>query len=232
MTAWFTPGACATARDTRAQIISLYYAFAVDVLSDLMIMLLPVGLVWNLKLPRFKKAGIIALFCVGWIAIIAAVVRVVSIGVRAGTSTPSSTWLALWGTVESGIAVIIGTAPGLYTTARRVHTSRKESRYATYNKGYERHTGDVSNRTPEPLSKIDAPNASSSISHDDDESAFVHPLRQHTKSTSFSRPFSPKTSPAVTQHEVEEDIEMSPRDEWRQPQILVTKQFTVKSEKR
>jgi hypothetical protein len=116
----------------------------VDVLSDLMIMALPIVLIWNLKLPMSKKAGIMALFCVGIVAIAAAIVRVVSIGVRAKNSTPSSTWLAFWGILESGIAVIIGTAPGLYTTARQVHTSKKESRYAGYGgNGYLRHTGDI-----------------------------------------------------------------------------------------
>jgi hypothetical protein len=36
MKAWFTPGACQTPRDVRSQIASLYFTYAVDVLSDLM----------------------------------------------------------------------------------------------------------------------------------------------------------------------------------------------------
>lgn len=36
MKAWFTPGACQTPRDVRSQIASLYYTYAVDVLTDLM----------------------------------------------------------------------------------------------------------------------------------------------------------------------------------------------------
>lgn len=36
MKAWFTPGQCGTPRDGRAQIASLYYAYAVDVLTDMM----------------------------------------------------------------------------------------------------------------------------------------------------------------------------------------------------
>jgi len=36
MHAWFTPGECATPRDARAQIASLYYAYAVDVLTDML----------------------------------------------------------------------------------------------------------------------------------------------------------------------------------------------------
>lgn len=41
MKAWFTPGACQTPRDVRSQIASLYYAYAVDVLTDLMSTSLP-----------------------------------------------------------------------------------------------------------------------------------------------------------------------------------------------
>lgn len=33
---WFTPGQCSSRRDEIAQIASLYYAFAVDIVSDLM----------------------------------------------------------------------------------------------------------------------------------------------------------------------------------------------------
>jgi hypothetical protein len=36
MHAWFTPPLCSTPRDTRAQIASLYYTYAVDVLTDMM----------------------------------------------------------------------------------------------------------------------------------------------------------------------------------------------------
>jgi hypothetical protein len=36
MKAWFTAGACSTPRDIKAASISLWYAFAVDVLTDLL----------------------------------------------------------------------------------------------------------------------------------------------------------------------------------------------------
>ena len=38
MSAWFNPGACSTPRDVKAQTISLYFSFAVDVITDLMSM--------------------------------------------------------------------------------------------------------------------------------------------------------------------------------------------------
>lgn len=196
-----------------------------------MVMLLPIGLVWNLKMPRVKKAGIITLFAVGCLAVIAAIIRVVSIGSRAGSSTPSSTWLAFWATVEGGIAVIIGTAPGLYTTARKVHTSRKESRYGGYNQGYIRHTGDVSQKQLE-ASKISGSKPTANMSQHDEEVAIIQPSQHRSTSPLFPQAFSPKRSPAIMQREVFDDIEMTSPNSWTQPHIMVTKQFTVRTEKR
>ncbi|EXJ71951.1 uncharacterized protein A1O5_04453 [Cladophialophora psammophila CBS 110553] len=128
MHAWFTPGLCAEKRDVRAQIASLYYAYAVDVLSDLFIMFLPLRLIWNLQRPTAQKVGIGALFCVGLICIIFATIRVVQIGVKTqGHSTPSSSWLALWAIVESAVTIMVGCCPGLYSKAKEAHSTRKTS---------------------------------------------------------------------------------------------------------
>jgi hypothetical protein len=147
MDAWFTPGACTTRRDVHAQITSLYFSYAVDVVTDLMIMFLPLGLIWKLQRPRAQKIGIGALFCVSWICIVAATIRVVSIGVKSGSSsTPSSTWLAFWAVIESSIAVIIGCCPGLYATAKEVQKTRQGTsqvygyagNYPNGSRGYEK----------------------------------------------------------------------------------------------
>ncbi|OCT54352.1 hypothetical protein CLCR_00860 [Cladophialophora carrionii] len=128
MHAWFTPGECSERRDVRAQIASLYYAYAVDVISDLFIMFLPLRLIWNLQRPTAQKVGIGGLFCVGWVCITFATIRVVQIGVKANnSSTPSSSWLALWAIVESAVTVIVGCCPGLYSKAKEVHSTRKTS---------------------------------------------------------------------------------------------------------
>ncbi|KIW72139.1 hypothetical protein PV04_00359 [Phialophora macrospora] len=128
MHAWFTPGECSQQRDVHAQIASLYYAYAVDVLSDLFIMFLPLRLIWNLQRPTGQKIGIGGLFCVGWVCITFATIRVVQIGVKANnSSTPSSSWLALWAIVETAVTVIVGCCPGIYTKAKEVNSTRKTS---------------------------------------------------------------------------------------------------------
>ncbi|KAH7091950.1 hypothetical protein FB567DRAFT_545158 [Paraphoma chrysanthemicola] len=123
MRAWFTPGACQTPRDIRSQIASLYFTYAVDVLTDLMIMALPIRIIWNLKMPQTQKFGITGLFGIGIILIAVATLRVAQIGGKAQSiSQPSASWLALWGVIETSIAVIIGCCPAFVTLIRN-HTT-------------------------------------------------------------------------------------------------------------
>jgi hypothetical protein len=140
--AWFTPGACQTPRDIRSQIASLYFTYAVDVLTDLMsticptlassytlfltytaVMALPIRLIWNLRMPQTQKIGIVCLFGIGMILIAVATLRVAQIGGKAQSSSqPSASWLALWGVIECSIAVIIGCCPAFVTLIRN-HTT-------------------------------------------------------------------------------------------------------------
>lgn len=69
-------------------------------------MLLPVKLIWSLRLPLVQKLSVGGIFCVGAGCIVIAIVRVVQIGTRAkNDSTPSSSWLAFWGMIEAGIGM-------------------------------------------------------------------------------------------------------------------------------
>ncbi|KAF2473677.1 uncharacterized protein BDR25DRAFT_386509 [Lindgomyces ingoldianus] len=134
MHAWFTPGECISERDVRAQFASLYYAFAVDVISDLMIMFLPIRLIWNLQMPRAQKLSVVALFCTGFVCIFFAIIRIVQIGVKADNSTtPSTSWLAFWAIIECSIAVIIGCCPAFAALYR---TTRNTQRAAYSVQGY------------------------------------------------------------------------------------------------
>jgi hypothetical protein len=130
-------GLCNTHRDAVAQIASLYYAFAVDVVSDIMstspalalpklhhclkkpltVMILPLRVIWNLQIPRAQKQSIAGIFCIGVICIVGAIVRVVQIGVKSGSDrTPSSSWLALWAMIEAAISTCSGFVPSIPKT--------------------------------------------------------------------------------------------------------------------
>lgn len=126
MHAWFTPGECSTHRDSIAQVASLYFSFAVDVITDLMIMLLPWKLIWLLRLPLMEKVALGGVFCVGLVCVIMAVVRTVSVGVEArSVNTPSSSWLVFWALIEAAIAVVVGTLPSFAIFFRRRQHSRR-----------------------------------------------------------------------------------------------------------
>lgn len=55
-------------------------------------------------MPLAQKASIGGLFCLGWICIAVAIVRVRELGgTTSSNSAPNPTWLALWGTIETSI---------------------------------------------------------------------------------------------------------------------------------
>ncbi|KAJ5951321.1 uncharacterized protein N7479_009734 [Penicillium vulpinum] len=131
--AWFTAGQCNTERDHRAAVISLYYSYAVDILTDLAIMILPIRLIWNLQMNPRQKLSIGGLFCFGWVCIIISTIRVVQLG-ETQNGVPAPSWLALWGTIEGSVAVIIGCCPGLYRVVKTAISPSKTSYpYDSYN---------------------------------------------------------------------------------------------------
>ncbi|KAE8548912.1 hypothetical protein EYB25_009295 [Talaromyces marneffei] len=133
MHAWFTPGECSTHRDAIAQVASLYFSFAVDVITDIMIMLLPWKLIWLLRLPFMEKLALSGVFCVGVVCVIMAIIRAVSVGIESRSeNTPSSSWLMLWGLIEAAIAVVVGTLPAFAIFFRSQTHSR---RYGSYPNG-------------------------------------------------------------------------------------------------
>ncbi|KAL8919906.1 MAG: hypothetical protein Q9172_004754 [Xanthocarpia lactea] len=109
--AWFTFGQCWTDRDHRASVVSLFYAFAVDIITDLMIMMFPLRILWNLQLNRIRKLSIMAIFGVGIVCIITSIVRVANLHSKAQSSQPSPSWLILWAVVEASIAVVVACMP-------------------------------------------------------------------------------------------------------------------------
>ncbi|KAK7424645.1 hypothetical protein QQZ08_008528 [Neonectria magnoliae] len=58
MEAWFSAGKCTTPRDVVAAAVSMWFAYAVDVLTDLLIMLLPLRLILRLQMPLSRKLAI------------------------------------------------------------------------------------------------------------------------------------------------------------------------------
>ncbi|XP_014550861.1 hypothetical protein COCVIDRAFT_114401 [Bipolaris victoriae FI3] len=118
----FSRGRCAGTPDEQQRIIfSLYFAYSVDVATDLAIMILPLFLIWKLQMPRKRKIGIFILFGSGFVCIAFATLRVVQVGVdrRGKTTIPELDWLLLWTVVECAMAVVIGCSPAFTGLIRK-----------------------------------------------------------------------------------------------------------------
>lgn len=110
-----------------------------------------------------QKLSIGGLFCFGWVCIIISTIRVVQLG-DTENGVPAPSWLALWGTIEASIgmlifpafplaysivlltaillAVMIGCCPGLYRVLKAAISPSKTSYpYDSYNLRGRRGTG-------------------------------------------------------------------------------------------
>ena len=116
-------GQCIKPVDHTGSIISISYSTAVDIISDLMIMTLPLRLLKDLQVTRRQKIGLAAVFSLGLVIIATAIVRMTQI---LGQSYADPVGLAVWGLVESSVAVIVGSLPPL-----KSFFAKKLQRYVT-----------------------------------------------------------------------------------------------------
>lgn len=143
---FFEPAGCQSREDQIGQLTSLYYSFAADVATDLagklkndtvlrprpnywLVMFLPLIVVRKLQVNRAKKIGIMFLFSIGWICIGIAIIRVIKLGEGQGQFIPG--WLAMWGSIEGAVAVMVGCGPGLYISAKEAYRSRTAASYGS-----------------------------------------------------------------------------------------------------
>ncbi|KAL8806231.1 MAG: hypothetical protein Q9182_001506 [Xanthomendoza sp. 2 TL-2023] len=109
--AWFAPGECSSERDARAALISLFFSFAADIVTDLMVMIFPLRILWNLQLNLIRKISIMAIFGVGMVCIVTSTIRVAQIHSKSGLRQPSPSWLIVWAIVEASVAVVVACLP-------------------------------------------------------------------------------------------------------------------------
>ncbi|QLI65189.1 uncharacterized protein G6M90_00g011960 [Metarhizium brunneum] len=127
MHAWFTAGECATARDSRAKDISLWFSLGADLATDLLIMAVPVRVIWNLRISPVEKISIGVVFLVGILTMATAIIRSVSLESSVSSGQVSTTWLILWAGIEGAVAIIVGCLPSFAIFIRgRVIASRAQ----------------------------------------------------------------------------------------------------------
>ncbi|KAI9820174.1 MAG: hypothetical protein M1827_005796 [Pycnora praestabilis] len=126
---YFIIGQCNSDRDVYYDKLSLKYATAVDISSDVFIMALPLRLLWSLQVNTKQKSALAVIFSVGVIVIAFSIVRVVIVNPETGNVDP--VWLALWSMLDSSIAVIVSCLP----TFRVLFTANIKSHYKYNNSG-------------------------------------------------------------------------------------------------
>ncbi|KAF4235725.1 hypothetical protein CNMCM8980_003219 [Aspergillus fumigatiaffinis] len=126
---WSIKGKCTKPIDIRGSVISICYSTAVDILTDLMIMYLPLRILWKTKMNLHQKLGLATVFCLGFIIIAAAIIRAVAI---TGKAYSDQAALAIWGIAESSISMIVGCLPPF----KSFITSKSSSANYNYNYNY------------------------------------------------------------------------------------------------
>lgn len=99
-----------------------YSNAAIQILTDIVILLLPMPLLSNLHLPQRQKAGIIVVFCVGIMVIATSSARLYELStmIRGGDFTLTNSNAAVWSSLEANVSLICACLPPLYPLISRV----------------------------------------------------------------------------------------------------------------
>ncbi|EED16080.1 conserved hypothetical protein [Talaromyces stipitatus ATCC 10500] len=105
---YFRPGGCTSPRDVRAQVANLYYLVASEILTDVLIMALPIMFLHQswVGLPTGTYRRTAAIFSVGIICIVTSLARGITIGTRMKVDTPTFPWIVIWEMIEGGIGTM------------------------------------------------------------------------------------------------------------------------------
>ncbi|RMZ29526.1 hypothetical protein D0859_06366 [Hortaea werneckii] len=118
-------GKCDKPVDDAGSVIAISYSTAVDVLSDLLIILPPSGLLRHLQVDKRHKLGLAGIFGIGLVRIPCAIIRWTQIVL---TARIDPVGLAVWGLAESSISVMVGSLPALKALfTRTVHRTVQRS---------------------------------------------------------------------------------------------------------
>jgi len=109
------PGSC-------VHIITFYYAnAAINIITDAIIYLMPIKVLWALQLPKRQRLGLIFLFSLGGIVVVASVIRLAALHILLATA--DGTWILVnplnWSTIELHIAVFVTCGPSFKAFMRR-----------------------------------------------------------------------------------------------------------------
>ncbi|KAI9817002.1 MAG: hypothetical protein M1826_001698 [Phylliscum demangeonii] len=119
----FKAGDCNDQLHVQRSLISLRYSTAIDILSDALIIVLPINLLVRVKINLREKAALTFIFSLGAIIMVFALVRVIK--TNSTHNHPDTLWLALWSAIESSIAIIVSCLASFKTLISRSGESQR-----------------------------------------------------------------------------------------------------------
>jgi len=99
-------GQCENPHNIYLSNVSLRASTILDILTDLLIIAIPITLAWRVKLPIRTRIALVAVFAMGFIIPVVAVVRIVVLDATS-SKHPELSWLNLWTLIESTVAVFV-----------------------------------------------------------------------------------------------------------------------------
>ena len=103
----FDPAGCRSKTDLRNKDISLYFSLGCDLLTDILIMAIPIQVLVHLRISTAEKISVAFVFLVGIITMVAAIVRCVSLkGTGKEGGNLSVPWLIFWAAIECSIGML------------------------------------------------------------------------------------------------------------------------------
>ncbi|KAH8901609.1 hypothetical protein GQ53DRAFT_835329 [Thozetella sp. PMI_491] len=99
---------CAEPSAIHSAAVTVKVNCALDVFSDFLILLIPITLLWNVRMPLVRKSAFIGLFSLSVVTMVVAIFRAGGMDrTRLEDRQADPTFLWLWGAVESSVAVVI-----------------------------------------------------------------------------------------------------------------------------
>ncbi|PWW79003.1 hypothetical protein C7212DRAFT_275344 [Tuber magnatum] len=88
---------------------------AINIFTDFVVWLLPLKMIWGIQLPPRQKAGLVGIFALGGLGVLAGILRLFSIKEFLDTGDPS--WdtldISIWSIVEATVSIICGSVPAI-----------------------------------------------------------------------------------------------------------------------
>ncbi|KAK4152193.1 hypothetical protein C8A00DRAFT_35104 [Chaetomidium leptoderma] len=116
------------------QVASFIAIGAFNIISDVIILTLPLPTVWALKMSTPSKLGITGVFLIGLIVSVVAILRIVTLTQLELTNlTGTMIWADFWSTTEPNLAILCVSLPMLGSLWSRCFTTRRGASKLAYN---------------------------------------------------------------------------------------------------